>query len=77
MAGAVALHSHQFYIESFELKKENICDWHTNDEDKRRAILILKRQGVCLMVSGILCLINSILYFLDVAWSIRYTLASL
>ena len=78
MAGAVALQSHQLYIKSYDLNKENIdseyyLDVDQRDSEQRRLI----RQGVFLLASGILCLINSVLYFSDVVWSIHNTLASL
>ena len=69
MAGAVTLEGYGFYLVTYKDDAET--------EEYKDNIQMLNRQGAFLLVSGILCLLNSVLYFLDVGWSIYVTLSSL
>ncbi|PSN58249.1 hypothetical protein C0J52_00179 [Blattella germanica] len=68
VAGAISLQGHRFYIQSYLQELENM--------DDENEIENLTRQGVFLLASGVLCLINAVLYITDFAWSIHYTVAS-
>jgi hypothetical protein len=74
----VALESYSFYLETYNLLLE---DYANRDDAKTMEnediTKMLNRHGAFLLVSGILCLLNSLLYFLDVGWSIYVTLSFL
>ncbi|PNF27962.1 hypothetical protein B7P43_G16435 [Cryptotermes secundus] len=78
VAGVVALEGYSFYLVTYKLQLDNYSsmdDIEAGDEEDSTETL--DRQGVFLLVSGILCLLNSLLYFIDVGWSVYITLSSL
>ncbi|KAJ9588525.1 hypothetical protein L9F63_018107 [Diploptera punctata] len=77
VAGAVALKSYQVYTTTYDIESQNIKYQELDKTETEIRSMVLIRQGVFLLASAILCLINSALYFADVAWSIHNTLASL
>jgi hypothetical protein len=79
VAGVVALDGYRFHLVTYRLHLENYefssrDDYETVEEHD---IQTLNRQGAFLLVSGILCILNSVLYFIDVGWSIYVTMSSL
>jgi hypothetical protein len=78
VAGAVALDGYSFYLVTYKLQIDNFSS--TDDietEDDKNSSETVDRQGAFLLASGILCILNSVLYFLDVGWSVHTTLSSL
>lgn len=74
----VTLEGYSFYLVTYKLQLDNYSN--TDDaeaEEYEDIIQMLNRRGAFLLVSGILCLLNSVLYFLDIGWSIYVTLSSL
>jgi hypothetical protein len=74
VAGVVALEGYSFHLVTYKLQLDN---YSSTDDEEAMVIQMLNRQGACLLVSGILCLLNTVLYFLDVGWSVYITLSSL
>jgi hypothetical protein len=80
VAGVVTLDGYSFYLVTYKLQLDNYeyssrdDDETVEDEDKSQT---LNRQGAFLLVTGILCILNSMLYFIDVGWSIYVTMSSL
>jgi hypothetical protein len=78
VAGVVTLEGYSFYLVTYKLQLDNYSNRDEAEiEEYEDIIQMLNRQGAFLLVSGILCLLNSVLYFLDVGWSIYVTLSSL
>jgi hypothetical protein len=78
VAGVVTLEGYSFYLVTYKLELENYSNTDDAETEEHGDIIQrLNRQGAFLLVSGILCLLNSVLYFLDVGWSIYVTLSSL
>jgi hypothetical protein len=78
VAGVVALEGYSFYLVTYKLQLDNYSsrdDIETGDDEDSTETL--NRQGAFLLVSGILCLLDSVLYFTDVGWSVYTTLSSL
>lgn len=74
----VTLEGYSFYLVTYKLQLDNYSNTDDAETEEYEDITqILDRQGAFLLVSGILCLLNSVLYFLDVGWSIYVTLSSL
>jgi len=74
----VTLEGYNFYLVTYELELGNYSNRHGGEtEEYEDSVQTLNRRGAFLLVSGILCLLNSVLYFLDVGWSIYVTLSSL
>jgi hypothetical protein len=78
VAGVVALEGYSFYLITYTLQLDNDSRGDEGETVEEEDIIqMLNRQGTFLLVSGILCLLNSVFYFLDVGWSIYATLSSL
>jgi len=78
VAGVVTLEGYSFYLVTYKLQLDNYSNRDDAETEEYEDIIqMLNRQGAFLLVSGILCLLNSALYFLDVGWSIYVTLSSL
>jgi hypothetical protein len=78
VAGAVALDGYTFFLITYKLQLDNYSSTDDTDtEDDEDSSATLDRQGAFLLASGILCILNSVFYFLDVGWSIYTTLSSL
>jgi hypothetical protein len=80
VAGVVALEGYSFHLVTYKLQLDNYKYSGRDDGEAMEdedTIQSINRQGAFLLVSGILCLLNSALYFLDVGWSIYVTLSSL
>jgi len=78
VAGVVTLEGYSFYLVTYKLQLDNYSNRDDAETEEYEDIIqMLNRQGAFLLVSGILCLLNSVLYFLDVGWSIYVTLSSL
>jgi hypothetical protein len=78
VAGVVTLESYSFYLVTYKLQLDNYSNRaDAETEEYEDSIQVHNRHGDFLLVSGILCLLNSVLYFLDVGWSIYVTLSSL
>ncbi|KDR10072.1 uncharacterized protein LOC110838271 [Zootermopsis nevadensis] len=78
VAGVVALDGYSFYLVTYKLQLDNYStrdDIETHDDEDSSKTL--DRQGAFLLASGILCIINSLFYFLDIGWSVYTTLSSL
>lgn len=74
----VALEGYSFYLITYTLQLDNDSRGDEGETVEEEDIIqMLNRQGTFLLVSGILCLLNSVFYFLDVGWSIYATLSSL
>jgi len=73
----VTLEGYSFYLVTYKLQLDNYSNRDDAETEEHDIIRMLNRQGAFLLVSGILCLLNSVLYFLDVGWSIYVTLSSL
>jgi hypothetical protein len=74
----VTLEGYSFYLVTYKLELENYSNIDDAEAEEHGDIIRrLNRRGAFLLVSGILCLLNSVLYFLDVSWSIYINLSSL
>jgi hypothetical protein len=78
VAGVVALEGYSFFLVTYKLQLENYSSTDDGETVEYEDIIqMLNRQGAFLLASGILCLLNSVLYFLDVGWSMYATLSTL
>jgi hypothetical protein len=78
VAGVVALDGYSFYLVTYKLQLDNFSsrdDIETEGDEESSETL--DRQGAFLLASGILCILNSVLYFFDVGWSVYITLSAL